>query len=173
MKPAPRLFMFFGFFLSYRGVWKGRSGLRDGLFGLRDDQCGLRGDVRDGQTGPPGWAVGAGGWAATVGAMAFSECPTAEPDPIRDPTGMVVGFYDRRARQYAETWHEDDSVDRQRTQFLTGVEAGAPILDAGCGTGRDTLMFAQTGHVAVGMDLSDGKLNIAAEQSAEPITSSW
>ena len=42
----------------------------------------------------------------------------------------------------------------------------APVLDAGCGTGRDTRAFAGYGLPALGVDLSQGMLDEAGERTA-------
>jgi SAM-dependent methyltransferase len=41
-----------------------------------------------------------------------------------------------------------------------------PLLDAGCGTGRDARAFAATGQPVLGIDLSQGMLDEAGERTA-------
>ncbi|HET9109383.1 MAG TPA: class I SAM-dependent methyltransferase [Ktedonobacterales bacterium] len=41
-----------------------------------------------------------------------------------------------------------------------------PLLDAGCGTGRDARAFAAAGQIVLGVDLSQGMLDEAGERTA-------
>ena len=54
-------------------------------------------------------------------------------------------YYDQNAEEYAAlTFNVDMSEIRSR--FLRHVSPGGSILDAGCGSGRDTVAFSRLGH---------------------------
>lgn len=49
---------------------------------------------------------------------------------------------------------------------LLGLQAGARILDVGCGAGRHALALAKEGLSVTGVDVSPGLLQVAREQAA-------
>jgi 2-polyprenyl-3-methyl-5-hydroxy-6-metoxy-1,4-benzoquinol methylase len=66
----------------------------------------------------------------------------------RDP---CVTYYDANAAEYcAATLNIDMNAIRSR--FLSNVPAGARILDAGCGSGRDTVAFLRDGYSVKAFD---------------------
>lgn len=72
----------------------------------------------------------------------------------------TVDYYNQQAERYAaETLHVDVSALHQR--FLAGMPAGAYILDAGCGSGRDSLAFLQQGYRVHAFDASEEMARIA------------
>lgn len=57
----------------------------------------------------------------------------------------TVDYYNQNAAQYiADTVEVDLSALRAR--FLVAIPAGGFILDAGCGSGRDSHAFLQQGY---------------------------
>jgi SAM-dependent methyltransferase len=57
----------------------------------------------------------------------------------------TVGYYSRNAERYiADTVEVDLSSLRER--FLAEIPAGGFILDAGCGSGRDSHAFQEHGY---------------------------
>lgn len=53
------------------------------------------------------------------------------------------------------------SGESELNWYLGKVETyGGPVLDLGCGTGRMTLLFSERGYDVVGIDNSEGMLNI-------------
>jgi 2-polyprenyl-3-methyl-5-hydroxy-6-metoxy-1,4-benzoquinol methylase len=64
-----------------------------------------------------------------------------------------AAWYDRHTESFiARTASVDLSHLHQR--FLRYLPAGSRILDAGCGSGRDSLVFQQLGYDVVAMDAS-------------------
>jgi len=67
--------------------------------------------------------------------------------------GRTLGHYDRSAEDF---WRgtRDHDVSQNRSAFLQHIEGEPPftILDFGCGPGRDLKVFADLGHVAVGLE---------------------
>lgn len=64
-----------------------------------------------------------------------------------------AAWYDRNAGAYIA---RTDRVDLSGLyeKFLEGVPPGGRILDAGCGSGRDSLAFQNVGYVVMPMDAS-------------------
>lgn len=81
----------------------------------------------------------------------------------------TIAAYDADPVGYRERYAQVD-VSALRQAFMGYVPAGAPILDAGCGTGRDIVAFHDAGYNAVGIDLSEGMLDIAAEACPKAMT---
>ncbi len=64
----------------------------------------------------------------------------------------------------------NDHIDRvQRVALLSHLEIarGMRILDAGCGVGRWTIMFAGRGALVTGVDISEEMLEVAAKKAGE------
>ena len=75
---------------------------------------------------------------------------------------MSLDYYDAHSKEYAElTVRADMSPAYDR--FLAYLPAGAAILDAGCGSGRDSLCFLQKGYDVTMLDASEGMCNCAEE----------
>lgn len=75
-------------------------------------------------------------------------------------------FFDVHAPQYDENVFVKNTA--AEADFVLdvfgelGLEAGASILDVGCGTGRHSIALAKRGYRMTGIDLSNGMLSIAA-----------
>ena len=65
----------------------------------------------------------------------------------------TLEYYDRRAEEF---WRgtRDHDVSQNIAELLRHLEGRPPfaILDFGCGPGRDLKVFADAGHVAVGLE---------------------
>lgn len=72
----------------------------------------------------------------------------------------VVEDYDDIAKEYADEFYEDTSANEYINEFLNSL-TGRKILDAGCGNGKDCKYIEQKGFSAIGIDLSEGMLEIA------------
>ena len=81
----------------------------------------------------------------------------------QEKTKSVIDDYDDIAREYAEEFYDDTSDDRYIDKFLQSLN-GKRILDAGCGVGEDCKYVEQKGFEAIGIDLSQGMLEIAREK---------
>lgn len=76
-------------------------------------------------------------------------------------------FYDRNAHAYAaSTLGLDMSGDHDR--FLRRLPSGGLILDAGSGSGRDTLAFIRKGYRVEAFDASEGMCRVSAELTGQP-----
>jgi len=74
-------------------------------------------------------------------------------------------FYSENVEKMAESYNDDKLPEeflQMRKRFSEMVEDGK-ILDAGCGTGRDTEFFNEEGLKAVGIDIAEGMIEFAKE----------
>lgn len=75
-------------------------------------------------------------------------------------------FYSNNAEKQAKNYSEQDLADEflnMRREFAEKSEG--KLLDAGCGHGRDSKFFNQIGLSVVGVDISEGLIDIARERS--------
>ncbi|NJB68741.1 SAM-dependent methyltransferase [Desulfobaculum xiamenense] len=81
-----------------------------------------------------------------------------------DKQRTVTEFYDSFAEQFfRETAHLDISAAWE--PFLAAMPEHANILDAGCGSGRDSLYFAKLGHKVTAFDASQAMVERAREHT--------
>lgn len=71
----------------------------------------------------------------------------------------MQAVYDRIAEEFADVNADmPPELILAAEQFLSITQSGAPILDLGCGAGRDMAWFESQGATVVGSDLSAGML---------------
>ena len=75
---------------------------------------------------------------------------------------MKQSYYDAHAKEYAELTVKAD-MSQAYNRFLVYLPAGAGILDAGCGSGRDSLCFMKKGYAVTMLDASEGMCKSAEE----------
>ncbi len=74
----------------------------------------------------------------------------------------TIGYYNRNAETFiAGTLHADMLENQAR--FLRHVKPGGKILDAGCGSGRDSLAFIQAGFLVDAFDASEEICRLTSE----------
>lgn len=90
--------------------------------------------------------------------------------PGRRPGGLArtIAAYDATAAQYARRF-ENVELTGDLDRFAAAALTGAPVLDAGCGHGRDCRLLAQRGIEGVGLDLSSSMLEAARQMSGAPL----
>lgn len=71
----------------------------------------------------------------------------------RSETGSTKAYYERNAQQYFESTVDAD-MSALYERFLAYVPTGGRILDAGSGSGRDTLAFLKRGYDVNAFDKS-------------------
>lgn len=76
----------------------------------------------------------------------------------------TLAFYEGHAEAYASTTMALDVADRI-ARFARELPAGARVLDAGCGSGRDLVALRAAGFDPVGLDLSPRLARIAQSHS--------
>ncbi len=80
----------------------------------------------------------------------------------------TVAYYNRNAARYVEQTAEVD-LSALRQRFLTQIPAGGFILDAGCGSGRDSLAFLEGGYRVRAFDASPELARLAAQRMGQPV----
>lgn len=80
----------------------------------------------------------------------------------------MADYYNDNAAEYFEsTVHVDMSALRAR--FLAHVPAQGHILDAGCGSGRDSFAFLHAGYRVTAFDASPELAALAREHIGQPV----
>lgn len=74
---------------------------------------------------------------------------------------MTIDFYNRNAQEYFEDTANVDMSELYDV-FVLLVEQGGRILDAGCGSGRDSKAFSQMGFEVDAFDASFEMVKLAA-----------
>lgn len=81
---------------------------------------------------------------------------------------QTISFYDANAKSYADsTIGLDMSI--LHNEFLSNLPAGASILDAGCGSGRDALKFKTLGFDVTAIDASAELVKIAFQNIGQNV----
>jgi SAM-dependent methyltransferase len=86
------------------------------------------------------------------------------------PTDHAAVAYDATAPFYDQLTQEDDySVfgDILESLIKRADPPGRVLLDAGCGTGRSTVAFAERGYTPTGIDISSSMIEIARKRHAD------
>jgi len=75
------------------------------------------------------------------------------PQDLEKIIDLTLSHYNERAEDFWKGTRDHD-VNQNITALLQCIEGEPPytILDFGCGPGRDLKVFAELGHVAVGLD---------------------
>lgn len=91
--------------------------------------------------------------------------PNLTPDDSPAPAPAVL--FDRFAAYYDDDYRGyTDDVD---ALLELAEEAGGPVLELGCGTGRLLLPLAQAGHTLTGVDISPALLAVARRKLAQAL----
>jgi ubiquinone/menaquinone biosynthesis C-methylase UbiE len=86
---------------------------------------------------------------------------------LEDPVKETIKAYDGYSEHYQNLYPKVDMIQEQMEKFveLLGDREGAKVLDIGCGHGRDAKHLSEIGYEVTGIDLSEGLLKIAKENS--------
>lgn len=87
---------------------------------------------------------------------------------MNQPSDSTIRYYDDHANQYAQ---ETVGIEMQSlyAPFLELVPSGGRILDAGCGSGRDSEEFKDRGFVVTAIDASKEMANHASRLLGSPV----
>lgn len=77
---------------------------------------------------------------------------------------MAMAYYRRHAQAYADATRDVDMLPLY-TRFLQLLPERARVLDAGCGSGRDTLAFQRAGHQVAAFDASPELAQLASKHT--------
>lgn len=81
---------------------------------------------------------------------------------------MSTEFYNINAKDFYERTVSLD-IKNLYEPFLERIEKGAHILDAGCGSGRDTKYFLDQGYKVSAFDASSEMVKLASALTGEPV----
>jgi SAM-dependent methyltransferase len=75
------------------------------------------------------------------------------PEDLAKITDLTLRHYNEQA-EYFWQGTRDHNVSQNITALLQSIDGEPPytLLDFGCGPGRDLKVFAELGHIAVGLD---------------------
>ena len=74
----------------------------------------------------------------------------------------TISYYNKHAEEYYNQTVDVDMSDIY-DQFLSHLESGAHILDAGCGSGRDSLYFIEQGYQVTAIDAAEELAQLAED----------
>ncbi len=80
----------------------------------------------------------------------------------------TLDFYNKNAQNYLHDTAEVDMTPLYQ-QFLPHLKPGAHILDAGCGSGRDSLHFIQQGYQVTLLDPCEELAKAAEQRTGQPV----
>ncbi len=79
---------------------------------------------------------------------------------------MSIDFYNKNANDFFNTTVSAD-MTATNAEFLKYVKCNGKILDAGCGSGRDSLFFLGKGFSVVSIDASDEMVRLSSELTGQ------
>ena len=82
---------------------------------------------------------------------------------------MSTKFYEQNAQDFFDTTFDVD-MGALYTPFLDRLTEGAHILDAGCGSGRDTKHFLSLDYQVTAFDASAELVRLATAHTRQPIS---
>lgn len=87
-------------------------------------------------------------------------------NPLSDYTAETTAYYDTHAAEFCERTVALD-LGELYAPFLNDIPAGSRILDAGCGSGRDSLAFLKKGYQVVSVDASAEMVNATTKLTGQ------
>lgn len=85
-----------------------------------------------------------------------------------DPLRVTLDYYDQHSEEFSRRTKNIDLAPLYE-EFLPLLPPGARILDAGCGTGRDSAAFIQRGFRVTAFDASKAMVDIASQLIGQPV----
>jgi len=81
-----------------------------------------------------------------------------------DPNSETIEWYDKNAENYFKET-KDFSMKNQYPQLLKYIPKGGHILDAGCGSGRDSKEFIEMGYKVTTLEASKNLAKLASKNT--------
>ena len=86
----------------------------------------------------------------------------------REKEKRTLSYYDENASAFCEGTRNAD-MSEMRGRFLRYLKPGALILDAGCGSGRDSKAFMESGYRVVAIDGSEKICRLASKYLGQEV----
>ncbi len=86
----------------------------------------------------------------------------------REQQERTISYYNENAVAFCEGTRNAD-MSETRKRFLQYLKSGALILDAGCGSGRDSKAFMESGYRVVAMDGSEKMCRLASKYLGQEV----
>ena len=86
----------------------------------------------------------------------------------KGPHNQTLSYYEANAKRFFENTRDID-MDSIYEPFLTVLPPGAHILDAGCGSGRDSRAFLERGYEVTALDASKAMAQLASQHIGRPV----
>lgn len=80
----------------------------------------------------------------------------------------TIFYYDENAGDFCASTKDAD-MSETRNRFLQYLQPGGKILDAGCGSGRDSKYFLEHGYQVTSMDASENMCCLAGEYLGQSV----
>ncbi len=87
---------------------------------------------------------------------------------MREDVEQTLGYYNENAAKFIETTANVEFGELQG-RFAQMLPEGGRILDLGCGSGRDSLAFVNSGFVVDAVDGSEAMAKAASELTGLPV----
>jgi ubiquinone/menaquinone biosynthesis C-methylase UbiE len=81
---------------------------------------------------------------------------------------MTISYYDNNADAFRQRTSQR-AMSQHYEPFVALLPPGGNVLDAGCGPGRDTLVFLARGFRVVAFDASRAMVELATKQTGQPV----
>src|SRR5215472_17707105 len=88
-------------------------------------------------------------------------------NPPSDYRLSTTAYYDAHASEYCENT-VSVNMSELHVPFLREIPDGGRILDAGCGSGRDSVAFMQKGYRVVSIDASREMVAATSRLTGQP-----
>jgi SAM-dependent methyltransferase len=79
---------------------------------------------------------------------------------------MSIDFYNNNSKEFFDNTVSADMTEAY-IEFLKYIEPNGKILDAGCGSGRDSLFFLGKSFTVVSIDASDEMVRLSSELTGQ------
>jgi 2-polyprenyl-3-methyl-5-hydroxy-6-metoxy-1,4-benzoquinol methylase len=76
-------------------------------------------------------------------------------DLLTGADGIWIQAYEGMTLDQSHAWHRHEEAEVDLVLELAGLDAGANVLDVGCGDGRHARVLAERGHAVTGIDISE------------------